>query len=233
MYQLSLKKVEKDINPYFMVNLKNYSSKDAGLLFTDNLQDLREVLILLKREYDKKVKKIINNNKKENDSFKIVNNYIDSFGFEIKIQSKKIYKRKKIKLNDTELDLYIKELIEEELERVNAFYIKTYSMIEDNEEYLNPIIYERISHIEDMKDFELLFYGKNKDLFLEKQYKKEIKRIENKYLKNKEKYREQEIEEIYYENTVTPLEFEIKYFNEKEEEFKVDVKEVSEMLAVF
>lgn len=233
MYQLSLKKVEKDINPYFMVNLKNYSSKNAGLLFTDNLQDLREVLILLKREYDKKVKKIINNNKKENDSFKIFNNYIDSFGFEIKVQSKKIYKRKKIKLNDSELDLHIKNLIAEELERVHSFYMETYNMIEDNEEYFNPVIYDRIYHIEDMKDFELLFYGKNKDLFLEKQYKKEVKRIETKYLKNKEKYREQEIEEIYYENTVPPLEFEIKYFNEKEEEFQVDVKEVSEMLAVF
>lgn len=237
MYQLSLKKVEKEIEPYFEINLKNNNSNKACRLFSDSLQDLKAVLIELKKEYDQKTKKITDSKEKQYSGIFVSTKNKLNLAFDIEVESKKVCKKVKKVLNDEELDLYIEESIKEELERVYEYYNNVFGL-EDMENLYNPNFNYKINYADlELEDFELLIKTKRNSWGLEKDLTKEIrkraKKVKDKYTKNKEKYREQEIEEIYYKNSVRPLDFTIKYFNEKEEEFKVEIKEVCELLESF
>lgn len=97
MYQLSLEKVEKKIEPYFRINIENNKANNERLFFSDNLQDLKEALVELKRNYDTKVKEIPNvtQNPLSNNYFSIYTSYKSNLYFDIKIDSKKAYKKEK------------------------------------------------------------------------------------------------------------------------------------------
>lgn len=240
MYQLSLKKVEKEIEPYFEINLKNNNSNKACRLFSDNLQDLKKVLIAFKREYDQKTKKIVESIERQSSSILISSRIKSNLAFDIEVKSKKVYKKIKKVLSDEELDLYLEEKMQEELERVYEYcnnILNAESLENIYEENLyNPLYKLNYQNLE-IEDFELLINLKNKkgctEIEIAKDVRKRAKKVKDKYIKNKEKYREQEEEQIYYENAVQPLDFTIKYFNEKKEEFEVEIKEVSELLESF
>lgn len=231
MYQLSLKKINKKITPYFSIKLKNDKSKQEKLLYSENLLDLEKVLIDLKKTYNKRYKEVINSNKQLNSYVNISSQYKGSIFFKIEVESKKVIKKIKRTLTDEEIETRINNEMISELEMLHQFY-EDILMFDNYEEVIYNPIYKRVNSLNIEKEL-IEFSKSSKADNLEGKIKKEVKKIKNKYSKNKEKYREEEISEVCYENSIAPLLFEIKYFNEKKEEFEVEIKEISELLESF
>lgn len=130
MYKLALKKVEKDIQPYFRINIKSgkLGSVSENNLYSKSLNELKEVLIEIKRKFDKEKLKI--ESEKTNKYYEpfsrekkqiLLIDVLKSQCMQLDFIIKSSRKKKTIKKKLTDEDLL--EYIEEENEK-NQKYIK-------------------------------------------------------------------------------------------------------------
>ena len=256
MYRLELEKVEKNINPYFLIKINignNIYSEDR--IYSNSINELREVLIEIKNSFDSIKREVIKeesnkyysntfNDHKIEKSLQVLKNQFISYIIFIKSSKKTRIVDKT--LSDIELEAFINDLIEEEKESYDSYfeeehytcneyyynddYIKReYIELNNRKKYLRELHKKSINKEEiDLLEEEIESYYKRFNQ-LKKSKIKKIKKI----LKNKEKYRVQERSETYYEYSVGNISFEVKYFDEKEIEYDVQIKEVKELIEDF